>query len=59
MTTDIGRITVPVSDAIGSLTATITVRGLKTFSVRCRVGLVLLRFAAWVLPFKTDVELSR
>ena len=58
MTTDIGRITVPAHDCIGGFTATITVTGLRRFNVRCWIGLRLLELAAWILPFRTDIEVK-
>lgn len=56
MATDIGRITVPIDHAASHITATVNVIGLRTFSVRVRFGLLVMRLAAWILPFETNVE---
>ena len=49
-------IEVPMSEAARRLSATITLTGTRRFNVRFRVGLALMRLAAFVLPFRADVE---
>lgn len=51
-------ITIPMSSVSHNMTATIALTGLKRFNLRCRIGIALMRFAAWVLPFRTEVEVK-
>lgn len=58
MTTNIGSIVVPVKRASRHLTMRVIVTGTRTFRLRCQIGLVLIRFAAWFMPFKTEVKID-
>jgi hypothetical protein len=52
-------ITIPMSEVAGQITATITVKGMRRFNLRCQLGVLLLRCAAAVFPFRTEIEVKQ
>ena len=51
-------VSIPMHRLSKQITGTITVTGVRRFNARCRVGIWLLRLAAWVLPIMTEIEVK-
>lgn len=58
MNLDAGTINVPMKDIVGSISAKVRVTGMPAFGVRTKLFILLLQVAAWIAPFKVNVELE-
>lgn len=63
MARNAGTITVPISEVLEASTINITLTGVKVWTARMAIALIVLRIAAWIspLPFvidhgKTDLQ---
>ena len=48
-----------VGDAMKQITLNVRLRGLSVLSARIRMGIALLKFAAWVIGCHVDIEMSK
>lgn len=52
------NIIVPASTATKHITSTVRVTGMRAVSLRCRLGVLLLKLAAVVFPFNVTIDVE-
>ena len=52
----IGNVKMPIKEVTETMTMNVRVTGLWPFTWRMRIGVWLIKFAAWVMPMRVFVE---